>query len=230
MVRDQKTRTVAKTRIVAGGTHGGGLGQHLLRVDRLGAGSPDDVAESELVRQVGRLAREVDGFVLSDYGQGTLTRKVAGAVMRHAGGRYTGLDSRHRLLEYPGVTAATPNLEEAAEASGLPLGDEAGIEAAGAKLRATLGAEALLLTRGAGGMSLFEPDAAPVHIPVANKSEVFDVTGAGDTVVAVFTLVCLSGGSYLEAARLANIAGGISVRHAGATPVRHEELREALGE
>ena len=230
VVRDQKTRTVAKTRIVAGGTHGGGLGQHLLRVDRLGAGSPDDVAESELVRQVGRLARGVDGFVLSDYGQGTLTRKVAGAVMRHAGGRYTGLDSRHRLLEYPGVTAATPNLEEAAEASGLPLGDEAGIEAAGAKLRATLGAEALLLTRGAGGMSLFEPDATPVHIPVANESEVFDVTGAGDTVVAVFTLVRLSGGSYLEAARLANIAGGISVRHAGATPVRHEELREALGE
>jgi rfaE bifunctional protein kinase chain/domain len=230
VIRDPKTRTVAKTRIVAGGTHGGGLGQHLLRVDRLGIGSPDDAGESELVDQVERLARGVDGFVLSDYGQGTLTRMVAGAVMRLAEGRYTGLDSRHRLLDYPGVTAATPNLEEAAEASGLPLKDEDGIEAAGEKLRATLGAEALLLTRGAGGISLFETDAAPVHIPVSNKSEVFDVTGAGDSVVAVFTLARLSGGSYTEAARLANIAGGISVRHAGATPVRREELRGALGE
>ena len=230
VIRDPKTRTVAKTRIVAGGTHGGGLGQHLLRVDRLGIGSPDDAGESELVDQVERLARGVDGFVLSDYGQGTLTRMVAGAVMRLAEGRYTGLDSRHRLLDYPGVTAATPNLEEAAEASGLPLKDEDGIEAAGEKLRATLGAEALLLTRGAGGISLFETDAAPVHVPVSNKSEVFDVTGAGDSVVAVFTLARLSGGSYTEAARLANIAGGISVRHAGATPVRCEELRGALGE
>jgi D-glycero-beta-D-manno-heptose-7-phosphate kinase len=230
VIRDAKTRTVAKTRIVAGGTHGGGLGQHLLRVDRLGIGSPDDAGESELVDQVERLARGVDGFVLSDYGQGTLTRMVAGAVMRLAEGRYTGLDSRHRLLDYPGVTAATPNLEEAAEASGLPLKDEDGIEAAGEKLRATLGAEALLLTRGAGGISLFETDAAPVHIPVSNKSEVFDVTGAGDSVVAVFTLARLSGGSYTEAARLANIAGGISVRHAGAAPVRCEELRAALGE
>ncbi len=77
-------------------------------------------------------------------------------------------------------------------------------------------------------MSLFEPDAGPVRIPVANKSEVFDVTGAGDTVVAAFTLACLSGASYLEAAHLANVAGGISVRHAGATPVGHEELRAAL--
>ena len=148
--------------------------------------------------------------------------------MRVAAERYTGLDSRHRLLDYPGITAATPNLEEAAEACGSPLSDEAGIEAGGAKLRAQLGAGALLLTRGADGMSLFEQDAAPVHIPAANKSEVFDVTGAGDTVVATFTLARLAGGSYLEAAHLANVAGGISVRHAGATPVRNEELRSAL--
>jgi D-glycero-beta-D-manno-heptose-7-phosphate kinase len=229
VVRDQEARTVTKTRIVAGGTHGGGLGQHLLRVDQLGVGPPGEAAESEITRRIERFAGEVDGFVLSDYGQGMLTCTVSGAVMRLAGKRYTGLDSRHRLLDYPGVTAATPNLEEAAEASGLPLDDEAGIEAAGAKLRAKLESEALLLTRGAGGMSLFEQDAAPVHIPVANKSEVFDVTGAGDTVVAVFTLARLSGSSYLEASHLANVAGGISVRHAGAMPVRHEELREALG-
>lgn len=229
VVRDPKTRTVTKTRIVAGGTHGGGLGQHLLRVDHLGAGPLDAATESELVRRVEQLADGVDGFVLSDYGQDALTQTVASAALRLAGGRYTGLDSRHRLLDYPGVTAATPNIEEAAEASGLPLGEEAGIEAAGAKLRAELEAEALLITRGADGMSLFEPDRRPVHVPVANKSEVFDVTGAGDTVVAVFTLARLAGGSYLEAAHMANVAGGISVRHTGATPVRYEELRRALG-
>lgn len=228
VVRDPATRTVTKTRIVAGGTYGGGLGQHLLRVDRLGAGVPDAAVEEELAERIERVAGGVDGFVLSDYGHGTLTQKVARAVMSSAEGRYVGLDSRHRLLDYPGVTAATPNLEEAAEASGAELENEAEIEAVGAALRAKLGAEALLITRGAGGMNLFEPGAEPVRIPVANKSEVFDVTGAGDTVVAAFTLARLSGASYLEAAHLANVAGGISVRHAGATPVRHEELRSAL--
>ncbi|MDQ3841478.1 MAG: bifunctional ADP-heptose synthase [Actinomycetota bacterium] len=228
VVRDPGARTVTKTRIVAGCTHGGGLDQHLLRVDRLGTGAPDAAAEGELVRRIEHLADEADGFVLSDYGQGTITQAVAGAVIRLAKGRYVGLDSRHRLLDYPGVTAATPNLEETEEATGLQLRSEAEIEAAGTSLRAKLGAAALLVTLGAGGMSLFESDAEPVHIPVANKSEVFDVTGAGDTVVATFTLARLAGGTFSEAAHLANTAGGISVRHAGATPVGAGELREAL--
>ena len=230
VVRDPVARTVTKTRIVAGGTHGGGLGQHLLRVDQLGSGAPDTAAEGDLVERIELLAGEVDGFVLSDYGQGTVTRIAAETVMHLAEDRYVGLDSRHRLLSYPGVTAATPNLEETEEATGLRLRSEAEIEAAGTSLRAKLKAEGLLITLGAGGMRLFEPDAEPVHIPVANKSEVFDVTGAGDTVVAVFTLTRLAGGSFLEAAHLANIAGGISVRHAGATPVGAGELRTALGE
>ncbi len=229
VVRDPNARTVTKTRIVAGGTHGGGLGQHLLRVDQLGTGAPGVVAEDELARRVEYLVGGMDGFVLSDYGQGTLTRRIAEAVMRLAEGRYVGLDSRHRLLDYEGVSAATPNLEEAAEASGLGVADKAGIEEAGTRLRAELGAEALLITRGGEGMSLFESGTTPVHVPVANKSEVFDVTGAGDTVVAAFTLARLAGGSYLEAAHLANVAGGISVRHAGATPVSAREVREALG-
>jgi rfaE bifunctional protein kinase chain/domain len=229
VIRDPSARTVTKTRIVAGGTHGGGLGQHLLRVDQLGTGGPGATAEDELVRRIVNLASGMDGFVLSDYGQGTLTRRIAEDVMRLAEGRYVGLDSRHRLLDYPGVSAATPNLEEAAEAFGLGVQDEAGIEKAGTRLRARLGAEALLITRGGQGISLFEADGTPVHIPVANKSEVFDVTGAGDTVVAAFTLARLAGGSYLEAAHLANVAGGISVRHAGATPVSTRELRDALG-
>ena len=228
IVRDSTACTVTKTRIVAGGTHGGGLGQHLLRVDRLGAGAPDATSEGELVRRVERLAEEVDGFVLSDYGQGTVTRQVAASVMRLSEYRYVGLDSRHRLLDYPGVTAATPNLEETAEAVGARLENRADIETAGASLRAKLGVEALLVTLGAGGMTLFEPDSEAIHIPVANRSEVFDVTGAGDTVVAAFTLARISGGSYLEAAHLANVAGGISVRHAGATPVSAEELEGAL--
>lgn len=228
VVRDPTARTVTKTRIVAGGTQGGGLVQHLLRVDQLGTGIPDEKAESELVRNIEQQADEVDGFVLSDYGHGAVTSRVAETVMRLSEDRYVGLDSRHRVLSYPGVTAATPNLEETGEATGLGLEDEAEIEEAGALLRAKLGAEALLITRGEEGMSLFESEARPVRIPVANKSEVFDVTGAGDTVVAAFALARLAGGSYLEAAHLANVAGGISVRHAGATPVGAGELRDAL--
>lgn len=230
VVRDGGTRTVTKTRIVAGGTYGGGLGQHLLRVDQLGSGAPGRAAEEDLRRAIGKLADGVNGFILSDYGHGTLTPDVTRAVTRFADGRYVGLDSRHRLLDFPGVTAATPNLEETAEAAGIRVTDEAGVEKAGTALREKLGAEALLVTRGGEGMSLFQPDVAPLHLPVANKSEVFDVTGAGDTVVAAFTLARLAGGSYAEAAELANAAGGLSVRRAGATPVRAGELREALGE
>jgi rfaE bifunctional protein kinase chain/domain len=197
-------------------------------VDQLGTGAPDEKVENELVKNIEQRANEVDGFVLSDYGHGAVTPRVAGAVRRLSEDRYVGLDSRHRVLSYPGVTAATPNLEETAEATGLDLGNEVEIEEAGALVRAKLGAEALLITRGEEGMSLFESGREPVRIPVANKSEVFDVTGAGDTVVAAFTLARLAGGSYLEAAHLANAAGGISVRHAGATPVGAGELRDAL--
>ena len=228
VVRDGETRTVTKTRIVAGGTHGGGLGQHLLRVDQLGSGAPGAVSEGELLRCVEDLAGDVDGFVLSDYGHGTLTPSVTRTVTDLADGRYVGLDSRHRLLDFAGVTAATPNLEETAEAAGMRVADEADVEKAGPLLCAKLGVEALLVTRGGDGMSLFEPGAGPVHLPVANKSEVFDVTGAGDTVVAAFTLARLAGGSYGEAADLANVAGGLSVRHAGATPVRADEILGAL--
>ncbi len=228
VVRDAGTRTVTKTRIVAGGTHGGGLGQHLLRVDQLGSGAPGPDSEEELLRRVEQLAGDVDGFVLSDYGHGTLTPSLTRAVMDLADGRYVGLDSRHRLLDFRGVTAATPNLEETAEAAGMSVANESAIEKAGTVLRARLGVEALLVTRGGDGMTLFEPGASPVHLHVANKSEVFDVTGAGDTVVAAFTLACLAGGGYGEAANLANVAGGLSVRHAGATPVRAEELLGAL--
>ena len=230
IVRDAGTRTVTKTRIVAGGTYGGGLGQHLLRVDQLGSGAPGHAPQEDLRGRIGEIADGTDGFVLSDYGHGTLTPDVTRAVTVVANGRYVGLDSRHRLLDFPGITAATPDLEETAEASGIRVTDETDVEKAGTALRAKLGAEALLVTRGGEGMSLFEPGADPLHLPVANKSEVFDVTGAGDTVVAAFTLARLAGGSYAEAAKLANVAGGLSVRRSGATPVRAEELREALGE
>lgn len=233
VLRDPATRTVTKTRIVAGGQHTGSVGQHLLRVDRLGAGAPDPETEAGLLQCIEDLAEDAcggaHGFALSDYGHGTLTRRVSEGVARVAAGRYVGLDSRHRLPEFRGlVTAATPNLEEAEEASGTRLLDEAGIESAGERLLGDLGAEALLVTRGGDGMSLFVPGEGPAHLPVANKSEVFDVTGAGDTVVAAFTLARLAGGGYREAAELANVAGGLSVRRAGATPVRLEELRAAL--
>jgi rfaE bifunctional protein kinase chain/domain len=228
IVRDPATRTVTKIRIVAGSAHDGGLSQHLLRVDMLGTGSPGGAAEAELLRLVEVQAGAVDGFVLSDYGGGAVTPELAGTVVRLAAGRYVGLDSRHRLLDFPGVTAATPNLEEAEEAVGVPLESTAEIERAGTRLREELLADALLITRGANGMSLFESGAEPVHIPVSNRSEVFDVTGAGDTVVAVFTLARIAGGSFLEAAHLANVAGGLAVRRSGATPVEIGELREEL--
>lgn len=226
VVQDPTATTVTKTRIVAGDSEG--IRQHLLRVDRLNSGELNGPRAEGLVSRMQGYMQSVDGFILSDYGHGTLTPFVVQAVMQNAAGRYIGLDSRHRLLSYPGVTSATPNLEEASEAAGMQISDVTTLETAGYKLLQHLDAEALLITRGGEGMSLFEPERHPIHIPVANLSEVFDVTGAGDTVVAAFTLARLGGGSFLEAAHLANIAAGLSVRRAGATPVPVRELREAL--
>lgn len=228
ILRDPAVSTVKKTRIVANRSGGGGLGQHLLRVDRLNRANLPGRVEAALIQAVQDLSMDADGFVMSDYGHGTLTADVIRAVLSSATGRYVGLDSRYRLLDFEGITAATPNLEETSRAIGHDLLEESDLESAGSVLREKLGAEALLITRGAGGMSLFEPDARPVHLPAHNRTEVFDVTGAGDTVVAAFTLTRLAGGSYLESAMLASVAGGISVRRAGAASVGLGELRQAL--
>jgi len=140
------------------------------------------------------------------------------------------VDSRYRLCEFSGVDGATPNLQELEACAGHELdGDDAVAEAAEG-LRRRLDARFLLATRGNRGMTLAERDREPLHIPVHGTDEVADVTGAGDTVLAVLTAALAAGGTPEDAARLANVAGGLVVMKLGTATLTPAELRDAVAE
>ncbi len=171
--------------------------------------------------------------MISDYGYGVVTSHVASSLTRYAHGKPVTLDSRYNLLDYPGVTAATPNEEEAAAAAGTALFDgENGdhrVAQVAQTLQQSLDCEAILITRGSRGMALLERDAsAPLYIPVWGGDQVADVTGAGDTVIAAFTLALAAQASFAEAAKLANYAGGVVVMKMGTATVSASELRHAI--
>ena len=169
--------------------------------------------------------------LISDYGYGVVTPSLVASLTGYARNKPVTLDSRYDLLRYPDVTAATPNEEEAAAAAGVALvenGDD-NIGSVAESLQQSLDCEAILITRGSRGMALFEKGAgSPLHIPVYGTDQVADVTGAGDTVIATFTLALAAGSSYAEAAKLANYAGGIVVMKMGTATVSNDELRHAI--
>ena len=172
-----------------------------------------------------------DAALVSDYGYGVARPGLVAELTSAAKGRPVTLDSRYNLLDYPGVTAATPNEEEAASAAGTSLwnGEEEKIGEVALTLQQGLDCEAVLITRGSRGMALLERDRpSPLLIPVWGTDQVADVTGAGDTVIATFTLGLAAGASFAEAAKLANYAGGIVVMKMGTATASHEELRHAI--
>ncbi len=219
--------TPVKRRILGGGAHS--LKQQIVRVDR--GGGPTVQRDSPLLASVREGAAAAAGALLSDYSFGILhPGSIAGVVEAiHAAGRPLFADSRGQLALFRGLTAATPNLQEAETLLGERLEDDAGrLAGAGERLRESLQAGTLVITRGSQGMSLFASGAPPVHLPVYGTDEVADVTGAGDTVIAVFTLATLGGSSPLEAARLANYAGGLVVMKRGTATVSQDDLRRAV--
>jgi D-glycero-beta-D-manno-heptose-7-phosphate kinase len=201
----------------------------LLRIDYE---NRDDISD-ELPRLIESLERmdAVDAIIVSDYDKGTITPEVMAAVKAFARKRDTLLlvdpKPNHKSL-YQDVTLITPNRKEAAQMSGIQIETTADIEAAGQKLMTELNCN-VLITRGAEGMSLFKPDDPPVHIPTQTQ-EVFDVSGAGDTVIATTALALCSGASLREAAILANHAAGIKVGKLGTTPVKLEALLAKVAE
>jgi rfaE bifunctional protein kinase chain/domain len=138
------------------------------------------------------------------------------------------VDSRFRLSEFTGFTAATPNQEEVENLAGASIGSTENLENAAKELKKRLGHHALLVTRGSQGMTLLEGDAAPVHISAAGAQQAVDVTGAGDTVIATFALALASGASFVDAAHLANYAGGLVVMKRGTATVTAAELKHAV--
>lgn len=218
-------QTPTKTRFLAGWTHT--ARQQVLRVDR----EPENTLPSSVTRRLEQAARaaasQANALLVSDYGCGAVTP----ALVRKLRARLITLDSRYSMLDYAGcaLTAATPNEPELEAIYGTRVGTNIGrLESLGARLLRRLRLKALLVTRGKDGMTVFERGRQPVHIPVHGSGEVADVTGAGDTVIAVFTLALAAGANFIEAANLANYAGGIVVMKRGTATLSRKELLEAI--
>ena len=217
--------TVTKTRILAGMTHWSR--QQVVRLDREPEQAPDARAQLRLFRNAREFARISDAILCSDYGYGSASPDLLSRLQLD--GIPVTLDSRYRLLSYRGATAATPNEPEVEEALGVKIGNDRGrLLWAGSQLLRRLKLESLVITRGRDGMVVFAPRRKPVEIPIHGSDQVTDVTGAGDTVIAVFTAALAAGASAEDAARVANIAGGIVVMKRGTATASRRELLAAL--
>lgn len=220
-------RTPTKTRVLGGAPHS--IKQQIVRYDREDRLARDEKLERALAENLGGAALEAHGAILSDYGYGSVSPAAVALLRAKLSGGPITVDSRHDLPSYTGVDAATPNEEELEEAAGGLLQDSAQkLEVAGTALRRRMGCSTLLVTRGSRGMALFESAGAPTLLPVHGTDQVADVTGAGDTVLATFSLALASGASPFEAALLANFAGGVVVMKMGTATVTPDELREAI--
>jgi rfaE bifunctional protein kinase chain/domain len=221
--------TPVKTRVVAGRAHS--TKQQIVRLDRYEPLPARNPARRSLERTLRAFRGPVDGVLVSDYGCGLLDAALVRAAIAFARRRRVPVtvDSRFALLRFRGMTAATPNEAEVEEALKLTIGhDRRRLEGAGRTLLRRLGCQALLVTRGSDGMALFERGRPPLHIAVHGSDQVADVTGAGDTVIAVFTLALATGATPGEAARLANYAGGIVVMKHATSTVSADELVAAV--
>ena len=234
IVRPRGFRTPTKTRILAGGVHS--AKQQVVRIDRSSGPALAEADERAVAAKLLAAASRSDALLVSDYGSGTVSPALvrrAGAKLRRPGrGRRVPpvlVDSRYGLLRYRAMTCCTPNESEVEQLFGVRIGDDTRVlEKAGRELLRRTRAGAVLVTRGGRGMALFEPDRPTVHIPIVGSDQIADVTGAGDTVIATMTLALAAGASFLEAAWLANHAGGIVVMKRGTATVSAGELRHAV--
>ncbi len=227
VLEDGKRPTIIKTRVMA-------RNQQVVRIDRELKSEVDGDPKEEIICFAESAIDNVDAVIFSDYDKGVVSKELLEFVFSKAKKQNIPviIDPKERnFWNYKGATIVTPNLKEASTPLGTSITDEESLLAVGKELLERLELSALLITRGEHGMSLFEAmDDAPakvIHIPTVAR-EVFDVTGAGDTVVAAFTLALAAGASMLDAAKVANCAAGIVVDEIGTASVTPKELMESL--
>ncbi len=215
--------TVTKTRIAGHARQS--VTQQVVRVDR----KSDDLPKLELQHQLAEYIKSeianVDVVVCSDYGDGVLSQPVIAAALQHP---CCIVDAQVSLDRYRGATLFTPNLPEAEQAVGYRINSPALVTKAGQDLLELTQAKQILITRGEDGMSLFDRGGTEQHIPAFNRTDVFDVTGAGDTVVSALTLSLCGGSSFWEAAVLGNLAASIVIRQVGTATTSPAELKATL--
>jgi D-glycero-beta-D-manno-heptose-7-phosphate kinase len=216
--------TPVKTRILAGAHHS--TRQQIVRLDRGALLKPGSYRPEPAEAITG-----ADAVILSDYGFGVVTQTSASEVAALAAGNRIPVmvDSRFRMGQFRDVTAITPNITELEASVGRAIGGDAALlRKTGTQVLLRQRLQFLLVTQGRFGMTLFQRRKPPLHIPIYGTDDVADVTGAGDTVIAVFTAALACGASGEDAARLANYAGGIVVMKRGTATVTPKELEEAI--
>jgi D-beta-D-heptose 7-phosphate kinase/D-beta-D-heptose 1-phosphate adenosyltransferase len=215
--------TTVKSRFVSGG-------QQILRVDREKSAAISKDIESKIIARAEGLMTSVGAVILSDYKKGLLTDAVVSAVIEAARrhGKPVIVDPKGLdFTRYHGATVITPNRKELETASSMKAGSDEEVRAAAMKIIATCGIATVLATRSKDGMSIISETEAPVHIP-ANVREVYDVSGAGDTVIATFAAALGAGVTMRNAALLSNIAAGIVVGKPGTAVARPEEIENVI--
>ena len=228
VVTDPGRPTTTKTRIVAQGSLR--FPQQLARIDHLDRRPVAGEVEKAIVAHLEALVPQVDAVLISDYRTGVASEAVVAASLKLARQhtKLAAVDSQGNLHKFSGFDLVKCNQREAEAVLGRTLSSEDDFQEAQQQLLADLEIQAILITRGPEGMSLLGRDEPYAHIPAANVSQVFDVTGAGDTVIAVATLALAAGLDLLSAAHLANYAAGLVVRKLGNATATSEELAWAI--
>jgi len=227
---EEGRQTTVKTRIIAHHPHH----QQLVRVDRETTNHLNASTFKNLSKFLTKNTEDFDGVIISDYGKGLLTKRLILNVIRRAkqAKKFIMVDPKLKnFFSYKGVTVITPNTQEASEASRIPIVGESSVEKMGKKLLKRLKCNALVITQGEKGMTIFEPHQEPYGVPTVAR-EVYDVTGAGDTVIGTMALALGTGTNVnvKEAASLANYAAGIVVGKVGTATPTLEELRKVIKE
>lgn len=228
LIRDAQRKTTTKTRI--SGSITTSITQQIVRIDRQTNAPLSEATEKLVIENLEKAIPEYDVIVLSDYHIGTVTKKVMDATIKLANkhNKIIVVDAQRELKNYKNITSMTPNLPDTEKSVGFEIKTEDDLKKAGDKLLADTKAKAVLITCGADGMFVVQPKKLYKKIPAFNVSKVFDVTGAGDTVTAVYSLALATGADFVYAAIIGNIAASIVVRQFGCATTTIDELLDAV--
>lgn len=215
--------TTVKTRVIA--HH-----QQVVRFDRESKEASNSLSMEKIIIYLKKQLPGLDAVIISDYQKGMISQELLNEILPliRKEGKIISVDPKPKHFSfYQGVTVITPNQKEASLATGIEIEGEESLISTGRSIINTLKCKAVLITRGEEGMTLFEEGGAITHIPTVAK-EVYDVTGAGDTVISAYTLALVAGSNFLEAAMLSNYAAGIVISKLGTATVSREELKNAI--
>ncbi len=229
IIKEKKYKTPVKTRILAGEETA--RKQQILRIDREGKVPDSNELKQKIQKTLKDAQKKISALLISDYNYFTVKEDLFNHILPSLKKKNipVTLDSRFRLLNFKGITVSTPNESEVEEALQIEINDDNQLlKQAGRLLLRKTQSSALLITRGSKGMVLFEEKKAPFSISICGTTDIVDVTGAGDTVISVFTLALACGSTFREAAMLANYAGDIVVMKKGTATLSAQELKENI--